>query len=220
MSVLSVVNLGLQRCHGNALDASVRLGLATSRSQPYVAPKFDDTDPRTTLDLLDLVTEVIDLRSFSNLWYWIVLAILWSTLSHWTVGVPYHIVTRARRGDAKSHSDMETLARMQSDRLLNFSEMSGAISVGLSFFLLTGLAVLGWLYRLEFCQAVFLLLCPALMVLGLSVWTAKRLRDDDFQDIPKFLRQHRTMVQFLGVIFIFLTAFWGMYQNWNVGPLG
>jgi hypothetical protein len=49
------------------------------------------------VDFLDLVTEVIDLRSFSNLWYWIVLAILWSSLSHWTLGVPYHIVTRARR---------------------------------------------------------------------------------------------------------------------------
>jgi hypothetical protein len=48
------------------------------------------------VDFLDLVTEVIDLRSFSNLWYWIVLAILWSSLSHWTLGVPYHIVTRAR----------------------------------------------------------------------------------------------------------------------------
>jgi hypothetical protein len=54
------------------------------------------------VDFLDLVTEVIDLRSFSNLWYWIVLAILWSSLSHWTLGVPYHIVTRARRGDERA----------------------------------------------------------------------------------------------------------------------
>jgi hypothetical protein len=54
------------------------------------------------LDFLDLVTEVIDLRSFSNLWYWIVLAILWSSLSHWTLGVPYHIVARARRGDERA----------------------------------------------------------------------------------------------------------------------
>jgi len=37
---------------------------------------------KTDVDFLDLVTEVIDLRSFSNLWYWIVLAILWSSLSH------------------------------------------------------------------------------------------------------------------------------------------
>ena len=108
---------------------------------------------------------------------------------------------------------------MNAERLLSFAETSGPVAVGLAFFLLTGLAVLGWGYRLEFCQAVFLLICPALIVLAMSVWTAGRLRAAGYGDVPTLLRKHRTLVQLLGVVFIFVTAFWGMYQNWNVGPL-
>ncbi len=172
------------------------------------------------MDFLDLLTEVIDLRSFSNLWYWIVLAILWSSMSHWTIGVPFHLVTRSRRGDAQATEDMLVLARMNADRLILFHQTSSTIAMAFSTFLLTGLAIIGWAYGVEFFQAIFLLLCPSMLVLALGVWTSGRLRADDFQNVPKILKQHRTIVQMLGVVFIFITAFWGMYQNINVGPLG
>lgn len=172
------------------------------------------------LDFFDLVTEVIDLRSFSNLWYWIVLAILWSSMSHWTIGVPFHLVTRARRGDAQAEADMLVLTRMNAERNVVYAEASGTVATAFSTFILTGLAVTGWAYGVEFSQAIFLLLCPSMMVLGLGVWTSYRLKADDYQHVPQILRQHRTMVQILGVVFIFITAFWGMYQNVNVGPLG
>ncbi|WP_224814881.1 component of SufBCD complex [Hasllibacter sp. MH4015] len=172
------------------------------------------------MDFLDLVTEVIDLRSFSNLWYWIVLAILWSSMSHWTIGVPYHLVTRARRGDAQAEADMLVLARMNAERMLHYAETSSIPATAFATFLLTSLALIGWVYGVEFCQAIFLLLCPSMLVLALGTWTAARLRADDYSHVPQILRQHRTMVQMLGVVFIFITAFWGMFQNVNVGPLG
>lgn len=172
------------------------------------------------MDFFDLVTEVIDLRSFSNLWYWIVLAILWSSMSAWTIGVPYHLVTRTRRGDAQAEIDMLVLTRMNAERNIVYAETSGTWAMGFSTFILTGLFIIGWFYGVEFCQAIFLLLCPSMIVVGLGVWTSHRLKADDYQHVPQFLRQHRTMVQMLGVVFIFITAFWGMYQNVNVGPLG
>lgn len=172
------------------------------------------------VDFLDLVTEVIDLRSFSNLWYWIVLAILWSTMSHWTIGVPYHIVARARRGDARAASDMNALARINGERILAVTDQSAPALVGLAAFLLTGLAVTGWVYFVEFCQALFLLLFPATIVGALTVVTARKLRANGYADVARQLRMHRLYVQMLGVVFIFLTAFWGMYMNVTVGPLG
>ncbi len=172
------------------------------------------------MDFLDLVTEVIDLRSFSNLWYWIVLAILWSSMSHWTIGVPYHLVTRANRGDERAEHDMQILTRMNAERMINYAETSSVTATAFSTFLLTGLAIVGWVYGVEFCQAIFLLLCPSILVLVLGVWTSRRLKADDYAHVPQFLRQHRIIVQMLGVVFIFITAFWGMYQNVNVGPLG
>ena len=172
------------------------------------------------VDFLDLVTEVIDLRSFSNLWYWIVLAILWSTLSHWTLGVPYHIVTRARRGDARAAEDMAALAQINGERLLAVVRLSGPVLTGIAALILSSLAIIGWVYRVEFCQAIFLLMFPALLVGALTVNTARRLEQTGWEDVGRRLRLHRVYVQMLGVLFIFITAFWGMYQNVSVGPLG
>jgi hypothetical protein len=113
------------------------------------------------VDFFDLVTEVIDLRSFSNLWYWIVLAIMWSSLSHWTLGVPYHIVARARRGDQRAVHDMQALARDQRRARPRRSPTSPPRSCwGSRCSSPRGLAVTGWLYRVEFLQALFLLDVP------------------------------------------------------------
>ncbi|NKX46191.1 component of SufBCD complex [Roseicyclus persicicus] len=171
------------------------------------------------MDFFDLVTEVIDFRSFSNLWYWIVLAILWSTLSHWVLGIPYHLVQRARRGDAESLRDLYALAEINSRRILGFADLSGTGFVAASAFVLSSLAVLGWGYRVEFAQAVILLLMPLILVTALTVHTARRLHDSGFERLEIRLRNHRLMVQGMGIVFIFVTAFWGMYTNVTFTPL-
>jgi len=165
------------------------------------------------LDFLDLIAQVIDLRSFSN-------GILWSSLSQRVLGVPYGVVLRARRGDEDSEQDMHALAEITARRLLNLAYYSGVPLLSFTSFALTALAVLGWGYGVEFCQAVFLLALPFSLVVGLSIWTAKQLWDNEFADLANRLRMHRLKVQALGVVFIFVTAFWGMYVNVVVGPLG
>jgi hypothetical protein len=171
------------------------------------------------LDFLDLVTQVIDLRSFSNLWYWIVLAILWSTLSHWVLGIPFHLVQRARRGDEDSLRDLQTLAEINTRRILDFASVSGTTMVASSAFVVTSLVVLGWVYRVEFCQAIVLLLLPLILVTALSIRTATILRRTEYENLALRLRNHRLMVQGMGIVFIFLTAFWGMYVNVSVSRL-
>jgi hypothetical protein len=165
------------------------------------------------LDFLDLVTDVIDLRSFSNLWYWIVLAILWSTLSHWVIGIPYHMVQRARAGDETTEADLRVLAEINTRRILNFAELSGTAMVASSAFVVTSLMVLGWGYRVEFAQALVLLVLPLILVAGLTIRTARLLRSSGFEDLHVRLRNHRFLVQGMGICFIFVTAFWGMFVN-------
>jgi hypothetical protein len=172
------------------------------------------------LDFLELATEVIDLRSFSNLWYWIALAALWSTARHWIVGVPFDMVTRARRGHERSIHDMRVLAEVNVNRILAMVDLSGAWMVGIVTFLVTGLATLGWGYGVEFCQAVFLLLAPMVLVGMMNIRTARQLRDTGFEDIVRRLRNHRLGVQMIGVVAIFVTAMWGMWTNLNHGALG
>ncbi|MGH1579032.1 component of SufBCD complex [Planktotalea sp.] len=162
------------------------------------------------------------MRSFSNLWFWIALAVMWSTASHWVLGVPYDLVLRARRSGGDAVTDMEDLVRINVKRLLYIGRMSGLWLAGLSCFTLTGLALLGFVYWVEIAQAVFLLLAPMTLVGLLSLNTARLIQDEGAtgEQLYKRLFRHRISIQIIGMVSIFVTAMWGMYTNLALGPLG
>ncbi len=159
--------------------------------------------------------EIIDMRSFSNLWYWIALAVMWSTTSHWVIGVPYDMVQRAERRGGQVQVDVETLARIYCDRILYIAGVAGLWLLGLVCALLTTLFLLGFVYKVEICQALFLMVFPMSIVGLLSLNTARIIRDGGLVDaeLRARLSRHRIQVQVVGMISIFVTSLWGMYQN-------
>lgn len=169
-----------------------------------------------------LVFEVIDMRSFSNLWFWIALAVMWSSTSHWVLGVPFDMVLRAKRVGGQSEIDLEDLVRVNTNRLLYIGRVSGLWLLSFSCFVLTGLAVTGFMFGIEFAQAVFLLMLPMSFVGLLSLSTAARIQQEDASGelLRKRLTRHRLYVQLIGMVSIFVTALWGMYQNFHASPLG
>ncbi|MCH2094694.1 MAG: component of SufBCD complex [Rhodobacteraceae bacterium] len=168
------------------------------------------------------VFEVIDMRSFSNLWFWIALAVMWSTTSHWVLGVPFDMVARAKRHGGQAAVDLEDLARINANRILFIAHEAGLWILALACFLLTGLMVLGFFYDVEFAQAVFLLAFPMSLIALMSVRTALRIRNDANagEALWRRLAIHRVLTQLMGMISIFVTALWGMYQNLSIGALG
>ncbi len=174
------------------------------------------------MDLSQTLFELIDMRSFSNLWFWIALAVFWSSASHWVLGVPWDSVLRAKRGGMEAEKDLEDLVRINCNRLLHIVDVSGLFLIGFTFFIFTGLAGVGFGYNVEFAQAVFLLLFPMSLVSILSVRVARSLRADAStgEELRKRLGRHRFWVQFIGMISIFVTSLWGMFQNFQISPLG
>ncbi len=170
----------------------------------------------------DTVFELIDMRSFSNLWFWIALAVVWSTASHWILGVPYDMVQRARRAGGQTETDLEALVRINVNRLLYIARVSGLWLSAITCAVLTGLLMLGFWYWVEFAQALFLLLFPLSLVGLLSLLTARRIEAEGVSPevLYRRLRWHRLYVQMIGLVAIFVTAMWGMYQNMTVGALG
>jgi len=77
------------------------------------------------LDWYQTVFELIDMRSFSNLWYWIALAVVWSTTSHYVLGVPYDMITRAKRSGGEAEADLHDLVRVNVNRLLYIAGAAG-----------------------------------------------------------------------------------------------
>lgn len=173
------------------------------------------------MDWYATLLELIDMRSFSNLWYWIALAVMWSSASHWILGVPFDLVHRALRQGGQSAQDLVDLTRVNINRLLHTWEVAGLWLLGGLCFVLSALAILGFVYDLEFAQAVFLLAAPMSLVGALQLRTARRIRDE-VQDVPDLagrLGRCRVAIQGIGAVAIFVTALWGMYQNLAIGVL-
>ncbi|OUS22627.1 component of SufBCD complex [Litorivita pollutaquae] len=173
------------------------------------------------MDLHQTVFELIDMRSFSNLWYWIALAVVWSSASHYVLGVPWDLAMRARRKGGDALSDFESMVRINVNRILYISEVSGLLITGFAFFVMTTLALLAFVYANEFAQAVFLLAFPVSIVGLLSVYTARAIdrRALTGHDLYRRLHLHRIATQAIGMVAIFVTALFGMLQNLNLGAL-
>lgn len=175
------------------------------------------------MDWYESIFELIDMRSFSNLWFWIMLAVVWSSTSHWVLGVPWDMVLRARKGrDESSVNDLEAMVRINTGRILYIARESGLLLSGFMSFVLTVLCLLGFVYGNEFSQAVFLLLFPLSIVGLLSLASAHVIRRDGLsgEALFKAMHRHRLMTQVVGMISIFVTAMWGMLQNLTTGALG
>ncbi|MBL3551287.1 component of SufBCD complex [Rhodovulum sulfidophilum] len=173
------------------------------------------------MDLYGKLFELIDMRSFSNLWYWIALALLWSGASHWVLGVPFGLIQRAQRQGGQAARDVTTLVGVNARRYLAVATEAGLWIAALGGFVLTMLAVLGFGYRVEFCQAVFLLVAPMTLVGLWSVRTARlyAARGPEGEALYGMLRGHRLGVQAMGIVSVFVTALWGMWMNMLVTGL-
>lgn len=174
------------------------------------------------MDWTLLVFDLIDLRSFSNLWYWIALAVTWSTASHWVIGVPWDMALRARRVGGEAAKDFEDITRVNVNRFLYVAEVAAIPLLVFLTFVLTSLAMLGFWYGVEFCQAIFLIGFPLTIVGFMSIHTSRDIRARELHgdDLMRRMALHRVWVQIVGMISIFMTAFWGMLQNYNISILG
>lgn len=163
----------------------------------------------------DVLFQVIDLRSFSSLWYWIVVVVVWSSASHWVLGVPYDLISRARRQGGQAYQDFSDLVRINVNRILLISGAAGLIATMILCFLLTSLLILGFFYGLELAQALLLLLAPVSLVVVLSLSTARKIAETQPEGEALFsvLGRHRLWTQIIGMVAIFITAMYGMYEN-------
>lgn len=172
------------------------------------------------MNILDTIFSLIDMRSFSNLWYWIALAVIWSSASHWVLGVPFDLVLRARRKGGRSAEDLVTLTRVNVARILIIGRDGGVVLVTVASFFLSALVVLGFVHGVEFAQAVSLVLVPLAFVGLLSLRAAARLEpvlaaEVTPETVAAALARHRISIQAVGVVAITATSMWGMIVNYR-----
>jgi hypothetical protein len=170
------------------------------------------------VDLVQLILELIDMRSFSNLWYWIALGVIWSSASHYVIGVPHDMIQRARREGDEALADMQSLVGINVRRMLYISRASGVALLAVLCFMLTTLGLLAFVYDVEFAQAVLFMFVPLVILGALSLRTVGLIERGENEGAALFRRLfwHRISTQVLGMISIFVTSLFGMWQNLHI----
>lgn len=174
------------------------------------------------VNLTDSLFSTIDVRSFSNLWFWLVLAVAWSNVTHFVMGVPFDMVQKARRQGGEAMTDLNALAAIQARRRLGIVRSSGAWLVGFWMAILTSLALLGFYHGFELSQALFLLLGPMTLAAALSLQLAQKVETGTLVDesLVRAIFWYRVVIQSIGLLAILVTTMWGMWQNLSVRALG
>ena len=152
------------------------------------------------------------MRSFSSVWFWIVLALYWSAASQFVLGASFDLIMRARKDAGQNMDDLQTLVAIQVRRKLTLMRRAGHWIVGFVAALQTLIVMLAFVYWLEIAQAVFFLIFPMMLVRFLELRLSFRIEREDLHGakLCRTLLRFRFWVQVLGVITIFITAIWGM----------
>ncbi|MCH8466147.1 MAG: component of SufBCD complex [Roseinatronobacter sp.] len=171
---------------------------------------------------LDNIFSFINMRSFSSVWFWIVLALYWSSVSQTVLGAPYDVILRAKRDMAQDKDDLDRLVYIHLRRRLEMMRRAGHWVVAFAATLLTAIFILAFSYRVEFAQALFVLIMPITLVRLAGLRMCFRIEREGLQGVrlARVLLKHRFWMQVLGVIAIFVTAVWGMLHVMSRSALG
>lgn len=169
----------------------------------------------------DIFFYAVDLSTFSTIWYWLALAVTWAVACYWVLGVPFDILIYGWRYGAKAAADIEKMVDVNSRRLIMIMDWAGPWIVGTIAFVLSALAVMGFIYRLEFAQGLFLLSFPMIFVGMINLRAAHRFQKTRpmGKELARHLFRLRIWIQCIAAVSIFFTASYGMYFNLTV-PVG
>ena len=138
------------------------------------------------------------------------------------MGIPFDMVTQARRKGGPAMEDLQDIARVNITRILEIVRIAGPWLVALVLFVITTLAISGFVYGAEFAQALFCMGFPMMFVGYLNYATARRIRREKArgEHLCRAILRCRVYVQLIGTVSNFFTALWGMYSNISASVLG
>lgn len=162
--------------------------------------------------MTDNLWTLIGTGSFSSIWFWVFLGVLWSHVMQAPMGVPVDLVRRAQAGDPGAEAELRALTGVRLGDAQRLAGMAPWRAGGWSF----GLALLAGLgvgYGIELAQAALTLAVPLALVRWLEARAARAMAD--VPDMPALIRAHivlRRKVQGIGIAAVFLTSVFGMLR--------
>ena len=171
------------------------------------------------------ILALLDSRSFGSIWFWVLLMFAWTVAGRRIAGVPVDVVSAAARADRTAPHDPAALALLDWLSLTlprwRVAGLEGVALLGIAAFLLTTLALLGFVYDLEMARALVLLILPFVLVFALELRLAGRLRavlaqaeqgapiNQAAVQAAGLMRRHRLVFTLVSILAVTLAAFHG-----------
>ena len=148
----------------------------------------------------------IDGKSFASVWFWLTLGVTWFVVARYPFSISNELILQARNFEESARLSVEVLAEMRAKKLLAFNlwKVAAFSFIGSIIF------VFGWIYQIEFAQALFVWLVPIMGVGGVSLYTAYRVqnRSQKGDALLDTLERHRLMVILIGCLTFGFIAYW------------
>lgn len=156
----------------------------------------------------DVVRNYMEFDSFASVWYWIFMALAWTSRTHWTIGVPFDAIIRADRRGAPWEEHVDVIAHAMAARFHLFVHRRGALIVGVTMFALTAVGSAALLLGNQFAQAVFALALPMLIAEVGDVRLALRIHEEGLSGyhLRRALIWRRFLNQATGLLSIIMAS--------------
>lgn len=169
------------------------------------------------------ILAVLDSRSFTAPWFWLLLLLAWTLAGRRVLGVPGDVVNAARTPETGTSDSPEAVL------LLDWLSLSlprwrlgmheGVLGFAFAAFVLSALAVLGFGYGLEMAQALVLLVLPFALLFAAELRLARRVApivaaaeaaempvNQAATDAARLMARHRSLMALASVLVMALIA--------------
>ena len=167
-----------------------------------------------------IIGDAINMRSFSALWYWVAVAVFWIWALGQTMGLPWGMVTLARRSP-EGLAQLEAMAQLVAQRKAALWAAGQIWLVALMAALIGLLTALAFFYGVELAQAVWFLAVPIVLIWAGNLRAAHLVARGQGQGaaLLRVMFWLQVYTQIVAFVFIMLTMFFAFFQLLLTGQL-
>ena len=161
----------------------------------------------------------LNANSFNNVWFWVLVSIIWLKSINFTFGVTISQIQKAQISGGSALIDIETIILINSRRRTEYINRFGLWIISIGMFLLSATATLGFWFSYELMQASTFLLVKLYYSYFSTLSLASKIKTKKLigTDLCKAYLRCKNQKQFFGLLIILFISFFSSYYSIILG---
>ena len=161
----------------------------------------------------------LNANSFNNVWFWVLVSIIWLKSINFTFGVTISQIQKAQISGGSALIDIETIILINSQRRTEYINRFGLWIISIGMFLLSATATLGFWFSYELMQASTFLLIKLYYSYFSSLSLASKIKTKKLigTDLCKAYLRCKNQKQFFGLLIIIFISLFSSYYSIILG---